>query len=85
MTSPLEKRLTAQVHSAKLAHSLLLERKHIKPNGELTAEGKKRQALGDSGRAKDRAAKYSGHHTPKEYKYVAATNSAKLKRKTNGR
>jgi hypothetical protein len=45
---------------------------------DLTAKGKKRQAMGAAGRAKDRAAKKSGK-SPKKYKYNPRTNTATLK------
>ena len=45
---------------------------------ELTKHGKKRQKMGASGRAKDRAAKRSGRK-PSEYKYNPKTNGATLK------
>jgi hypothetical protein len=46
---------------------------------ELTSKGAQRQALGNAGRTKDRAAKASGH-SPSEYNYSARTNQATLKR-----
>jgi hypothetical protein len=50
-------------------------------NGELTAAGKKRQALGNDGRAKDRASRYSeGRNKPSAYVYDAKTNRATLKK-----
>lgn len=49
-----------------------------KGSEELTEYGKKRQAMGAAGRAKDRAAKRSGRK-PSEYKYNAKTNRATLK------
>tara|TARA_R100000951_G_scaffold53069_2_gene44737 strand:+ start:14041 stop:15315 length:1275 start_codon:yes stop_codon:yes gene_type:complete len=45
---------------------------------ELTKHGKKRQSMGASGRAKDRAAKRSGKN-PSDYKYNPKTNGATLK------
>lgn len=51
-----------------------------KGSDELTEYGKKRQAMGAAGRAKDRAAKASGRK-PSEYKYNARTNKATLKKK----
>lgn len=48
--------------------------------GTLTAKGQERQALGNDGRAKDRAAKLSGKPAS-SYKYNAKTNSATLKKK----
>ncbi len=85
--STLETRLTRQIAArgqpgaANIARSQLIKRGHIKPDGELTAEGKKRQELGNGGRAKDRAAKYSsGKNKPADYKYNAKTNMATLKK-----
>lgn len=46
----------------------------------LTEKGMRRQAMGASGRAKDRAAKLSGRD-PSEYKYDPVTNRATLKNK----
>lgn len=51
-----------------------------KGTDELTAKGKKRQALGAAGRAKSRAAKASGRK-PSEYSYNPRTNRATLKSK----
>jgi len=59
-----------------MATGLLTKRGHMKA-GKLTAEGQKRQALGNAGRAKDRAARYSGRN-PSEYKYNPKTNMATL-------
>lgn len=83
--SKLETRLTQQIaargegNAKAIAHGLLVKRGHIKPDGELTAAGKKRQDLGNAGRAKDREAKYSGNK-PSDYKYNAKTNAATLKK-----
>lgn len=60
-----------------MAASLLQKRGQMS-GGKLTAEGKKRQAMGAAGRAKDRAAKKSGRKT-NEFKYNAKTNRATLK------
>jgi len=85
MKSKLETRLTRQLASkgkkdaTGLARALLISRKHIKPDGQLTKEGTERQFLGASGRAKDRAAKRSGRSV-EEYKYDKKTNSATLKK-----
>lgn len=46
---------------------------------ELTAKGKKRNAMSASQRAKSRAAKYSGN-SPKSYNYSSRTNRARLKK-----
>lgn len=83
--SKLETRLTRQIaargedNASGIAHGLLVKRGHITPKGELTAEGKKRQSLGNAGRAKDREAKYSGKK-PSDFKYNAKTNAATLKK-----
>lgn len=77
------KRLTSQLgtkgvkNPSKLAAALLIKRGQMK-DGKLTAKGKARQALGASGRAKDRAAKRSGRKAS-EFKYNAKTNRATLK------
>lgn len=61
-----------------MAIALLKKRGQMDSKGNLTAKGKKRQALGNGGRAKDRAAKKSGRSS-KDYKYNAKTNRATLK------
>jgi hypothetical protein len=61
-----------------MAIALLKKRGQMDNKGNLTAKGKKRQAMGNGGRAKDRAAKRSGKST-KDYKYNAKTNRATLK------
>lgn len=82
--SALPKRLTRQlasrgVKNAKgVAASLLKKRGHMTEDGKLTKEGKKRQKLGNAGRAKDRAAKKSGRKS-KDFKYDKKTNRATLK------
>jgi hypothetical protein len=75
MTNKLLERLTQQTGSRKLATKLLVKRGHMTPDGELTAAGRKRQALGNAGRAKDRAVKRSGG-SPSDYSYNAKTNRA---------
>ena len=50
-----------------------------KGSEDLTEYGKRRQAMGAAGRAKDRAAKKSGRKAG-EYKYNAKTNRATLKK-----
>ena len=86
MKSELEKRLTRQLaaqgqaDAAGLAHGLLLDRGHIKPDGSLTTKGAERDHLGPEGRAKDRASKASGRaHLQREYVYDPKTNRAKLR------
>lgn len=76
-------RLTRQLASkgvkgAKGMAAALLQKRGQMKGGKLTAEGKKRQALGASGRAKDRAAKASGHKSS-EFNYNKKTNRATLK------
>ena len=77
-------RLTRQLASrgvkgAKgMAAALLKKRGQMNDKGELTSEGKKRQALGNAGRAKDRAVKRSGGK-PSDYAYNPKTNRTKKK------
>jgi hypothetical protein len=81
MAGPLIKRLTRQLASRGvkgaegMAAGLLEKRGHLK-DGKLTPEGKKREKLGNAGRAKDRAAKASGGK-PSDYAYDAKTNQAR--------
>lgn len=81
----LENRLTRQLaakgnkNARGMAIAILTKRGDL-ANGKLTAKGEERQALGNAGRAKDRAAKVSGR-SPSEYKYNAKTNAATLKKK----
>lgn len=85
-TKDLKLRLTRQLASKGVANAkgtaigLLKKEGLLNSTGELTPKGKERQALGAGGRAKDRAAKASGHKTS-EYSYDAKTNSATLKGK----
>lgn len=78
-------RLTRQLASrggkgAKgMAAALLKKRGQMTGDGKLTAKGKQRQALGNDGRAKDRAAKKSGK-SASSYKYNPKTNRATLKK-----
>jgi len=78
-------RLTRQLASkgVKGAHNmamgLLKKQGSVNSKGKLTAHGKKRQALGAAGRAKSRAAKYSGGK-PSQYKYNPKTNRARKKK-----
>ena len=77
------KRLTNQlgskgVKNAKAVAIGKLTQYGILKDGKLTEKGKKRQAMGASGRAKDRAAKAAGRST-KEYTYDKKTNRATLK------
>lgn len=79
------KRLTRQLaakgndNAEEMAIGLLKKAGNLDSKGNLTAKGKKRQAMGNDGRAKDRAAKASGH-SAKDYNYDPKTNRAKLKK-----
>ncbi len=74
----LVKRLAAQMGSEEAAKDLLIKRGHMSPNGELTAEGRRRNAMTAEERALDRASKKSGH-SKTQYKYDPKTNRAVLK------
>ena len=84
MPQNLINRLTSQLSAKGVknaegeAIAILKARGHLDDSGKLTAEGAKRQAMGPDGRAKDRAAKASGHK-PSEFEYNAKTNRATLK------
>lgn len=65
--------------AAGMAMALLKKRGQVDNKGKLTAKGKKRQAMGNDGRAKDRAAKKSGK-SASSYNYNAKTNRATLKK-----
>ena len=74
-------RLTAQVGDRKLAIAILQKRGHLKADGKTyTAEGRKRNAMTASERAKDRAVKKSGGQMS-DYVYDPSTNRATLKTK----
>lgn len=84
MTEKLLTRLTNQlrargVDNAKgVAISLLKKRGQMDSKGRLTEKGEKAEKRGRDGRAKDRAAKYSGRKAD-DFKYNPKTNRAKLK------
>lgn len=61
-----------------VASALLKKHKILDDSGKLTAKGKKRQAMGAAGRAKDRAAKANGGKAA-DYKYNPKTNRARKK------
>ena len=72
-------RLTAQVGSRGLAIELLKKRGHLKADGRtLTEEGKRRNAMTASERAKDRASKRTGLPAS-EFVYDRRTNVARKK------
>lgn len=62
------------------AIKVLTKSGNLDDNQNLTEKGKKRQAMGAHGRAKDRASKRAGR-SPSEYKYNPATNRATLNKK----
>lgn len=74
--------LKGKVENPYAAATAQLEKHGILKPGteELTAYGRKRDAMTPEQRAKDRASKYTGRkHAPGEYSYNAATNRTKLK------
>ena len=71
-------RLAAQVGSKSFAISLLKKRGDLTASGELTAKGRKRDAMTAEERAIDRASKDSGRPAS-EYTYDPTTNRATLK------
>ena len=62
------------------AIEVLTKSGNLDEDQNLTDKGRRRQAMGASGRAKDRAAKLSGRN-PDDYKYDPVTNRATLKHK----
>ena len=74
----LKRQLSARGVKDAMSMAYALAHKHglINKSGELTAKGKKRQAMGAVGRAKDRAAKANGGK-PNDYKYNPKTNRAR--------
>lgn len=62
-----------------MAVGLLKKRGQLSSSGKLTKAGKTRQAMGNAGRAKDRAAKRSGGKMS-DYKYNPKTNRATRKK-----
>ena len=68
-------RLAAQVGSREMALGILQQRGHVDAKGNLTAEGRKRDAMTAEERALDRASKAS-HESPKAFKYNPKTNRA---------
>ena len=71
-------RLAAQVRSKSFAISLLKKRGDLTPSGELTAKGRKRNAMTAEERAIDRASQESGKPAS-QYKYDPTTNRATLR------
>jgi len=73
-------RLAAQVGSKEAAIDILKKRGHVNAKGELTAEGRKRDMMTASERAKDRAAK-AANRSVDQYVYNPETNRATLRRR----
>lgn len=67
------------VKANAVATKKMVEAGNITPSGALTEKGKKRSAMGAAGRAKDRAARASGHKAS-DYTYNQLTNRARLKK-----
>lgn len=81
LVSQLQSKGMSKSKAYAVATSQLQKSGVLKKGGtQLTAKGKKRQSMGASGRAKDRAAKGSKHKA-KDYKYNRKTNRATLKKK----
>ena len=81
----LVKQLIAKGHSKSSAYAIATSQLQKSGNlkkgtQEATAKGKKRGSMTPSERAKDRAAKKSGHKTG-EYKYDSKTKRATLRKK----
>jgi len=77
------KQIQAQGHDKKSAFAIatasLQKSGSLKKGSQkLTPKGEKRQAMGAEGRAKDRAAKKSGH-AKDDYRYSKKTNRATLR------
>ena len=73
-------RLAAQIGSREAAIEVLQKRGHVDAQGNLTAEGKKRDAMTAEERALDRAEKRSGRPAS-AFKYNPSTNRATLRKK----
>jgi len=73
-------RLSAQIGSREAAIEVLQKRGHVDAQGNLTKEGKKRDAMTAEERALDRAKTRSGRPTS-AFKYNPSTNRATLRKK----
>jgi hypothetical protein len=73
-------RLAAQIGSREAAIEVLQKRGHVDAQGNLTAEGRKRDAMTAEERALDRAKKRSGRPAS-AFKYNPSTNRATLRKK----
>lgn len=76
----LSRQLAARgVKGSQVVADRLLEKRGQLKDGKLTPKGEARQALGNEGRAKDRAARYSGRK-PSDFAYNPKTNRTRVKR-----
>jgi hypothetical protein len=73
------KRLTAQVGSEESALKILRQRGHVDAKGNLTSEGRKRDAMTAEERAIDRSSKKYGRN-PDDFTYNPQTNTASLRK-----
>ena len=73
-------RLAAQIGSRDAALEVLQKRGHVDAKGNLTAEGKRRDAMTAEERALDRAKTRTGKPTS-AFKYSPTTNRATLRKK----
>jgi hypothetical protein len=75
-------RLSAQIGSRETALEVLKKRGHVDDKGNLTAAGKKRDAMTAEERALDRASTRSATgKKPTAFKYNPKTNTATLRKK----
>jgi hypothetical protein len=72
-------RLAAQIGSRETALEVLRQRGHVDDKGNLTAAGKKRDAMTAEERALDRASQRTGKK-PSAFKYDPRTNRATLRK-----
>ncbi len=81
LVSQLRSRGQSESSAYAIATSTLQKRGMLKKGtNTATPKGVRRGKMSPSARAKDRAAKYSKKHKPKDYNYNKATNLTKLKR-----
>ena len=73
-------RLSAHIGSREAAIEVLQKRGHVDAQGNLTEEGRKRDAMTAEERALDRAKTRSGRPTS-AFKYNPSTNRATLRKK----
>lgn len=87
MKPPILTRLESQLRAKGMnpGQAAAVAQKTLQKSGSLkrgsttaTKKGDRRSAMGAAGRAKDRAAKASGHNT-RDYKYNPQTNRARLR------